>query len=264
MSQASRPLAVVTGASSGIGFELARVALEHGHDILIAANEPAIETAAARLRGHGGEVEAVQADLSTVAGIDALVARVHGRPVAALLANAGAGVRGGFLDQDFADSRHVVDTNVVGTIDLIHRIGRDMRNRRAGRILITGSIAGLAPGAFHAVYNASKAFIDSFSFALRAELKDSGVTVTVLMPGATDTDFFERADLEDTKLAHAPKDDPAEVARQGWKAMAAGDGDVIPGWHNKLQAAIMKIAPPGLMAAVHGKVAEPGSAEARR
>ena len=94
--------------------------------------------------------------------------------------------------------RHVIDTNITGTIYLIQKVGRDMQARGQGRILITGSIAGFMPGSFQAVYNGTKAFIDSFSFALRNELKDSGVTVTCLMPGETDTEFFERADMMDT------------------------------------------------------------------
>lgn len=107
-----------------------------------------------------------------------------------------------------------------------------MRKRGTGRILITGSIAGFIPGTFQAVYNGTKAFIDSFSFALRAELKDTGVTVTCLMPGATETDFFERADMLDTKVGQAKKDDPADVAQVGFDAMMAGKGDVVSGWHN--------------------------------
>ena len=153
----------------------------------------------------------------------------------------------------------VVNTNITGTIYLIHKIGRDMRSRGGGRILITGSIAGFMPGTYQAVYNASKAFLDSFSFALRAELKGSGVTVTCLMPGATETDFFERADLLDTKIGQSKKDDPADVARTGFKAMMRGDGDVVSGWHNKLQSAIANITPAAMLAEQHRKQAEPGS-----
>ena len=122
------------------------------------------------------------------------------RRVDALLANAGHGLGQAFLDQDFEEIQHVIDTNITGTIYLIHQIAWKMRERGAGRILITGSIAGFMPGTYHAVYNGTKAFIDSFSYALRAELKDSGVTVTCLMPGATETEFFERAGLSDTKV----------------------------------------------------------------
>jgi uncharacterized protein len=158
--------------------------------------------------------------------------------------------------------RRVVDTNVTGTIYLIQKIGREMRTRGAGRILITGSIAGFIPGTYQAVYNATKAFLDSFSFALRAEVKDSGITVTCLMPGATETDFFARADLLDTKVGQGKKDDPADVARTGFKAMMNGDGDVVTGWHNKLQSAIANVTPASVLAEQHRKKAAPGSASA--
>jgi short-subunit dehydrogenase len=140
--------------------------------------------------------------------------------------------------------RHVVDTNVTGTIYLIQKVGRDMRARGQGRILITGSIAGFTPGTYQAVYNATKAFIDSFSFALRHEVKDQGSPVTCLMPGATETEFFERADMMDTKVGQSKKDDPADVAKTGFEAMMRGDGDVVSGWMNKLQTAIASVTPP--------------------
>ena len=136
-----------------------------------------------------------------------------------------------------------------------------MRERGRGRILFTGSIAGFMPGTFQAVYNGSKAFVDSFSFALRNELKDSGVTVTVLMPGATDTDFFARADMLDTKVGAGKKDDPADVAKVGFKAMMDGEGDVVAGLKNKLQVAVASVTPASVLAEMHRKEAEPGSAE---
>src|SRR4051794_7301268 len=164
----SRGLAVVTGASSGIGRELAAIAAREGFDLIIAADRP-LDDAVTELQGYGARVEAVEADLATQDGVDQLYSRVGGRPVAALMANAGHGLGKGFLDQDFAEAKHVVDTNITGTIYLIQRIGRDMRQRGEGKILITGSIAGYMPGAFQAVYNGTKAFIDSFSYALRNE-----------------------------------------------------------------------------------------------
>jgi short-subunit dehydrogenase len=135
-----------------------------------------------------------------------------------------------------------------------------MRVRGQGRILITGSIAGFIPGTYQAVYNASKAFLDSFSFALRAEIADTGVTVTCLMPGATETDFFARADMLDTQIGQSEKDDPAEVAKVGFKAMMKGDGDVVSGWHNKLRSAIANVIPASMLAEQHRKRAAPGSA----
>jgi short-subunit dehydrogenase len=211
--------AIVTGASTGIGLELARLCRDNGYDLLIVADEPEIETAARELRSNGAQVEPLQADLSGPEGVDKLYAATKGRRVDALLANAGRGLGRGFLDQDPADWQRVIDTNVTGTLLLLHKVARDMRNAGQGRILITGSIAGFMPGTYQAVYNASKAFLDSFSFALRHEMKDTGVTVTCLMPGATETDFFERADMLDTKVGQAKKDDPAMVAKKGFDAM---------------------------------------------
>jgi short-subunit dehydrogenase len=194
-------------------------------------------------------------------GVDKLYAAAHGRPIDALLANAGLGVGHAFLDQDFNEVRHVIDTNITGTIYLIQKVGRDMRARGQGRILITGSIAGFMPGPYLAVYNGTKAFIDSFSFALRAELKDTGVTVTCLMPGATETEFFERADMMDTKVGQQEKDDPADVAQIGFDAMMRGDGDVVSGWKNKVQSAVANVTPAGVLAERYRKIAEPGSAK---
>src|ERR1700710_1024608 len=234
-------LAIVTGASSGIGLELAKCCAAKGFELLIAADEPEIEDAAKELRSHGVGVETVEADLATIEGVDALYAAANGRPISALLANAGRGLGHGFLDQDFDAARRVVDTNITGTIYLIHKVGNDMRRQGAGKILITGSIAGFMPGSFQAVYNASKAFLDSFSDAIRNELKDTGITVTCLMPGATETRFFERADLMDTKIGQSEKMDAGEVARQGFDAMMDGKDGVITGWKNKLQVAETRV-----------------------
>jgi short-subunit dehydrogenase len=256
-----RPLAIVTGASAGIGYELAKQCAAHEYDLLIAADSPAVEQAARDLRAMGVRVDTVQADLATLQGVDMLYAAAQGRVVDALLANAGHGLGGGFLDQDFSDVRHVIDTNITGTLYLVQKIARDMRAHGHGRILITGSIAGFIPGTYQAVYNGTKAFIDSFSFALRHEVKDYGITVTCLMPGPTDTEFFERADMLDTKVGQGKKDDPADVAKTGFDAMMRGDGDVVSGWKNKLQTAIAAVTPAGILAEQHRKMAEPGSAE---
>jgi uncharacterized protein len=261
MNVSIRPLAIVTGASSGIGLELALECARNGFDLVIAADR-SLDAVSHELQAHGATVEAVVADLATPQGVERLYGQVAGREVAALLANAGHGLGKGFLDQRFADVTHLIDTNITGTLALIHKVGKDMRARNAGRILITGSIAGFMPGAFQAVYNGSKAFIDSFSWALRNELKDSGVTVTCLMPGATDTEFFERADMLDTKVgADEHKMEPAEVARIGFKAMMDGEGDVVAGLNNRIQSAIATVTPSLVLAEQHRKMAEPGSAQ---
>jgi uncharacterized protein len=259
--QNTAPLAIVTGASSGIGYELAKCCAQDGFDLLIAADDPKISQAADQLRALGAEVEFVQVDLATAQGVQQLYSAVNGRPVEALVANAGHGLGNAFLDQDFNEVRHVIDTNITGTLDLIQKVGRDMRRHGRGRILIVGSIAGFMPGTFQAVYNGSKAFVDSFSWALRNELKDTGITVTCLMPGVTDTKFFERADMQDTKVGQQKKDDPADVAKTGFEAMMKGEGDVVSGLKNKIQVAVASVTPSSVLAEQHRKKAEPQGAE---
>ena len=255
-----RPYALVTGASSGIGYELAAKLAREGYDLLIAADVPSIAEAKQAFERLGAHVDAVQVDLATDQGVVQLYEASRGRPIDVLCANAGEGVGHAFLDQEWERVLHVVNTNVVGTLRLLQLVGREMRARGRGRILITGSIAGLMPGAFHAVYNASKAFIDSFAFALRNELKDSGVTVTCLMPGATHSEFFERAGLQDTQLGQSKnKMEPKQVAEIGYDALMRGDGDVVAGVGNKLQAAAASVMPQSMLAEMHRRMAEPGS-----
>lgn len=255
----SKGLALVTGASTGIGFELARCCASDGYDLIICADEPEIETAAAKLR-DGIEVKAVNANLATEAGVDTLLQTVGARDIEILIANAGIGSRGAFLDQPWEDARHVIQTNVLGTLALLHRAGKKMRARGKGRILVTGSIAGYMPGSFHSVYNGSKAFLDNFSFALADELHDSEVTVTCLMPGPTDTDFFARSGLEDTQLgATDSKSDPSDVARKAYDAMMRGDREIVPGLMNKIQTKLAGVVPESWIARVHRTMAKPGS-----
>jgi uncharacterized protein len=261
MTSTTRPLAIVTGASAGIGYELAKCCAEHGFDLLVAADRPAIYEAAQDFRALGAAVGVLEADLATVDGVERLYAATDGRPVEALLANAGHGLGHGFLDQRFDDVRHVIDTNITGTLYLIQQVGRDMRARGQGRILITGSVAGFMPGTFQAVYSGTKAFLNSFSFALRNELQGTGVTVTCLMPGATETEFFARADMLDTALGQQEKDDPADVAKAGFDAMMRGEGDVVTGWKNKLQTTVANVTPASTLAERHRKIAEPGSGQ---
>jgi short-subunit dehydrogenase len=259
MSQ--RKFAIVTGASTGIGLEIAKLAAKDGYDLLVAADTPLVD-ASSQLQGLGVEVRNVETDLSTFEGVDRLLGAAGGRDVDVLVANAGHGLGRDFLGQDPAEWRHVIDTNITGTIYLVQKVAQRMVARNQGRILITGSIAGHIAGAFQAVYNGSKAFIDSFSDALGNELKDTEVTVTCLKPGATDTEFFERADLMDTKVGSDPKkDDPADVAKTGWEAMKEGERSVVHGLKNKLQVAGAKVLGGGASAEMHRDMAEPGTAK---
>jgi uncharacterized protein len=256
----TRPLALITGASTGIGYELASLAAEHGFDLLIAADEAEIDQAADRLRQSGVHVRTVRADLATVNGVDELL-QAADRPVDVLFANAGRGLGRDFLDQDFNEWRHVVDTNITGTLRLVQQVGLAMRTRGAGRILITGSIAGLMPGTYQAVYNGTKAFLDSFAVALRYELRDTGVTVTCLLPGATETEFFARADMLDTKVGTEAKQNAREVAETGYEALMHGEEKVVAGWRNKVQALLTNVIPDGTLAKMHIKQAAPGTAK---
>ena len=258
----SRELAVVTGASSGIGFELAKQFAANGFDLILAADRDLGDASQAVQAAGGAVVQALEADLSTRQGVDTLYQAIKacGRPVGALAANAGIGLGHGFLDQDLEQAIKVVDTNIVGSLALIHAVGRDMRSADHGRILITSSIASLMPGTFQAVYNATKAFLQSFSFALREELKDTHVTVTALLPGPTETEFFHRADLDDTKVGSSKKDDAEMVAKTGFDALMKGDGDAVAGIKNKLQAAATRVLSDSQLASMHRSMAEPGSA----
>ena len=250
-------LAIVTGASSGIGREIAKLAARDGYDLLLAADEPGIDAAAGELRAGGVAVEAVEADLATFEGNDRLLQAAEGRRIDVLAANAGRGLGHAFIDQDPADWRRVIDTNVTGTTYLLQKVARAMVRQGGGRILITGSIAGLIPGSFQAVYNATKAYLDSFSYALREELKDTGVSVTVLMPGPTETEFFRRAGMLDTPVGEQEKADPAKVAADGWQAMQDGSAHVVSGFQNKLQAALSHITPDTVLAKMHTRMADP-------
>lgn len=261
----NRQFAVVTGASSGIGYELAKQFAQNGFDLLIAAESDGINTVAPDFAGLGAKVETVQVDLATYDGVETLYSKIQelGRPIDAIALNAGVGQGGAFAtDTQLEDELNIINLNVVSTVHLTKRVVKDMVARGSGRILFTSSIAALMPGTFQAVYNASKAFVQSFSEALRNELKDTGVTVTALQPGATETNFFNRADMEDTKVGASEKDDPAQVAKQGFDALMAGKDHVIGGsLKTKLQAAVAKVLPDTANAEQHRKMAEPGSAE---
>ena len=251
-------LAVVTGASSGIGYHLAQCAASQGYDLILAADRPMAEVCAS-LSATGVNVETLEIDLSEVMNVDRLMEVINGRPVDALMANAGHGLGNRFLEQDFSLIQHVINTNITGTVYLVQKIAQSMVLNGHGQILITGSIVGFQPGPFHAVYNASKAFINSFTAALRNELKNTPVTVTCLMPGATDTDAFARAGMLNTIVGSAKQFqmDAAKVAAVGFKAMQDGKADVVAGLLNKAIVAVSKILPAQALAELHRQVAQP-------
>lgn len=257
----STSFAVVTGASSGIGLELAKQFAAHGFDLLIVADSPKISEAANTLKNYNVAVTEAQIDLAQEDGVDELyqVIRRAGRPIDAIALNAGVGAGGDFVrDTALEDDLNVIDLNVRSTVHLAKLVLKDMVQRRQGRVLFTSSIAATMPGTFNAVYNASKAFIQSFAQAIRNELKDSGVTITALMPGPTETNFFHRAGMEDTKVGMNEKDDPAEVAKTGFEALMSGDDHVVAGsLKNKVQATMAHVLPDTVNAEMHRKQAEP-------
>ncbi len=261
----NRPLAVVTGASSGIGYELAKQFAKNGFDLLVTSTGEQIDTVAQAFEQLGAKVETVQADLATYDGVETLYQQIQatGKPVDAIAINAGVGVGGAFTETDLQAELNIIELNIASSVHLAKRIVPDMVARHQGRILFTSSIASQTPGPFQAVYAASKSFVHSFSQALRSELKDSGVTVTALMPGATDTNFFDRAGLEDTKVGQLEKkDNPAEVARMGFEALMDGKDSVLAeSLLTKVAGTVSKLLPDPLKADMHRKMSEPGSAE---
>jgi short-subunit dehydrogenase len=262
MTNSEKALALVTGASDGIGLELARQFGEHGYDLLICAEDAGLDRAAAELRGTGAEVTAVRADLSTYDGVEQLyaAATVAGRPVSAAALNAGVGLGGAFVDTELASEIAMIELNIVGTIHLAKRLLPDMLARDVGSILITSSVASTMPGTYQSVYNATKSFLQSWTEAVQEELKDTGVVLTSLMPGPTDTNFFHRAGMDDTPVGKSKKDDPAQVARQGFEALLDAEDKLQAGsLKSKAQGAAAKVLPDRLKAGMHGKMAEPES-----
>jgi short-subunit dehydrogenase len=266
VSTGGRPLAVVTGASSGIGLELAKQCAGNGYDLIVVAEDPGITEAADELRASGARVAPLQIDLSTYDGVEELYANISGsgRPVDALLLNAGVGSGGDFVETDLRKELDLIALNVTSTVHLAKRVIPDMTARGTGKVLMTSSIAATQPGPYEAVYAASKTFVQSFGEAIRSELADTGVTVTLLMPGVTKTNFFTRADMDDTRAGsnETMQDDPAKVAEQGFEALMKGEEKVVAGNPmNKVMAAAGRITPDSVKAATHKLLSKPGSGE---
>ncbi|MCJ2054531.1 SDR family NAD(P)-dependent oxidoreductase [Methylobacterium sp. J-070] len=261
----SRPFAVITGGSNGIGFELARQFVENGHDVLIAAQDEAhLADAAQRLSGSGARVLTHASDLSREDGVDSLFEKVRstGRPVDVLCLNAGVGLGGPFVETDLQRELKMIDLNVRGAVQLTKLVLKDMVARGSGKLLFTSSVEASMPDPFEAIYGSTKVFLRWFGESLRSELKDTGVGVTVLMPGVTDTNFFNRAEMLDTKAgAMEGKDDPAVVAKAAFEALQAGKDKVVPTAKNKVMSAVAEALPEPLVAAAHRVFSKPGSAD---
>lgn len=255
-------LAVVTGASSGIGYNLAKVFAENGYDLVIGAEDAGIEKAAADLKALGVQVKAQKTDLATVDGCKSFWEGVEAldRKVDAVAINAGVGVGGLFVDTDLEKELNLVRLNVESTVHLAKYAARKLVAQKDGKILITSSIAAEMVAPQEAVYAASKAFDLSFAKSLRYELKDTGVSVTALQPGPVDTNFFERAGMGQTKVGVDGKHDsePYDVAQQGFKALMAGEEHVYAAsLKTKLEGSMMGLVPDALKAKMHEMMTEP-------
>jgi short-subunit dehydrogenase len=260
-----RLFGVVTGASTGIGLELARQFAENNYDLIICASSDEIYNAQRELEVLGGRVEVVKTDLATSEGVEKLSRAIkgYGAPLDAIAINAGVGLGGAFTETNLRDEINIINLNVLSTVHLTKCILKDMVPTGHGRILLTSSISAVMPSSFEAVYGASKAFISSFGEAIRNEVKDTGVTITMLMPGPTNTNFFHRAKMDDTKVGSKDKfeNDPVDVARQGFEAMMRGDESVFSAsWKTKIQGWATKIIPERTKAEIHRKMSEPNSA----
>lgn len=249
---------VVTGASSGIGLELAKLAAKDGCALLLVADRDLSAARDAAKDCGASDVETLEVDLGTQDGVETLSRTIGDRPVDALIANAGHGLGDAFLTQEWDEIAHVIDTNVKGTVSLIHKIGAGMVLREKGRILVTGSIAGDMPGAYQLVYNSTKAFVNDFCVGLANELKNTPVVISCLMPGVTDTQFFERAGMEDTQAGQMEnKADPAKVAKDGYAALLKGETQEVSGFMNKVQDVFAGLLPDELVAQMHRRLAKP-------
>jgi short-subunit dehydrogenase len=254
--------AVVTGASSGIGRSLAKELSRRGYDLVVCAEDNRLNSAIADIEENGVQVTAVQADLATREGVEQLWAAIEatGRPLDVACINAGVGVGGLFRDTDLDAELNSVALNCAGTVQLAKYVTRSMLQRNSGRILFTASIAGEMVAPREAVYAATKAFDLSFAHSLRYELRDTGITVTALQPGPTDTDFFHRAGMDDTEVGSKGKSEsqPDDVARQGIEALLAGDDHVYSAsMKTKLEGMLANVVPGVMKGSMHEKMAKP-------
>jgi short-subunit dehydrogenase len=255
-------LALVTGASSGIGHELAAELARRGYDLVVTSSGERLTTAAESLRAYGRTVMETTADLATPDGVETLWEEIErtGAPLDVACINAGIGLGGLFKDTDLNEELRMVNLNCTGTVHLAKYVVQQMTRRGEGRILFTSSIAGEMVAPREAVYAATKAFVLSFAHSLRFELKDSGVTVTALQPGPTDTDFFHRAGMDNTKVGQEGKKEssPDDVARQGIDALFDGKDHVYAAsLKTKVEGMLANAIPGDVKGAMHEKMARP-------
>lgn len=245
--------ALVTGGTSGIGYELAKLLAKDGYNIiLVARGEEGLENAKKELEStYNIEALTISKDLFYAGNAFELVDEVRekGIRVDILVNDAGQGLYGEFKDTDIQRELEIVQLNISSLLVLTKSFLQDMVARGQGKILNLASIAGKLPGPRQAVYHGTKAFVHSFTEAIRSELKDSGVTITSLLPGATDTDFFNKAGMQESKIVQEGElADPAKVARDGYDALMSGDDMVISGFKNKMQVGMSNVMPDSAVA----------------
>ena len=257
----ARPLAAVTGASTGIGYELAKQFAKNGFDLVIVAEEESIFEVPTELEKLGAKAVAVQIDLAKKQGVMEFYGQIKkmGRPLEALAINAGVGVSGDFArETDLNEEINLINLNITSSVVLAKLALKDMVKRGQGRVLFSSSVAATMPGPLMAVYAASKSFIQSFSEAIRNEVQDAGVTVTALMPDATETAFFERAGMQDTKVGQSEKDLPEDIAKAGFEGLMAGKDKVVGvSLATKAMVAANKVLPDTVKAKQYRKENEP-------
>lgn len=258
----ANPLALVTGASSGIGLSLAKELAGRGYDLVVCSAGPRLAEATTEFAVHGAAVEEISADLASPDGIDELWQQIEalGRPLNIACLNADVGVGGLFAETDLAEELNMVNLNCSGTVHLAKHVVRKMLEQNEGKILFTASIAGEMVAPREAVYAATKAFVLSFAHSVRYELRDTGISVTALQPGPTDTDFFHRAGMDDTKVGSEGKSEsqPDDVAKQGIDALLAGKDHVYSAsLTTKLEGMLANVTPGALKGAMHEKMAKP-------
>jgi len=265
MAENNQKYALITGATSGIGYELAKLFANDGYNLIIVArNQQELDAKAAEFSGKDVNVITISKDLSTDNGPFEVYEEVKakGIQVDVLVNDAAQGQYGKFVETDIQRELEMVRLNIIGYLVLTKMFLKEMVARNEGKILQVASIGGKLPGSMQSVYHATKAFIVSHTDALVNELKDTGVTITALLPGPTDTDFFNKAGMEDTVMVQETSlSDPAKVAKDGYEALMSGDDSVISGMKNKIQVGMANVLPDSVSAKMVEKQMEPSDKE---